>query len=259
MGTGSIAMLSIVAPLDMRQAALGGKQCMTQKGRIAAKPRKASGQLGPTRISTSPQGSVAEYQHVELPTDKEALEAYFALPFVRAFNDIKPLGDDVSIDAVTQNDTSDLDFKIVCKAADYLELAELNPRSEPFGRKAFTTGSLNTHDYAHWIYSKIINKKQKAYGATAHRTLLLLYSTHWQFLPGDSLIACVKSWCARGGVDFAGVFILNMIAGNHPIVETILPNLGPPPPPPNAFKKLRYWNLPPGNASWSIDTSAPVE
>lgn len=232
---------------------------MTQKGRTAAKPRKASGQLGPTRISTSPQGPVAEYQHVELPTDKEALEAYFALPFVRAFNDIKPLGDDVSIDAVTQNDTSDLDFNIVCNAADYLELAELNPRSEAFGRRAFETGSHNVHEYAHWIYSKIINKKQKAYGATAHRTLLLLYSTHWQFLPGDSLIACVKSWCARGGVDFAGVFILNMIAGNHPIVETIHPNLGPPPPSPNAFKKLRYWNLPPGNASWSIDTSAPVE
>ena len=232
---------------------------MTQKGRTAAKPRKASGQLGPTRISTSPQGPVAVYQHVELPADKEELEEYFALPFVRAFNDIKPLGDDALIEAVTQNDTSNLDFNIDCTAADYLELAELNPRSEAFGRRAFENGSLNVHEYAHWIYSKIINKKQRAYGTTAPRTLLLLYCTHWQFLVSENLVACLKSWCIRGGVDFAGVFMLNMIGGNHPVVETVHPNFGSPPPPPNAFKKLRYWNLQPGNASWSIDTSDLTE
>lgn len=235
---------------------------MTNKTRQVSKPKKATGQLGPTKISEAPElpeGQVAEYLHVELPSDKEELESYFALPFVSAFNETRPLGPDVTIDKITQNDTSDLDFNIVSPAADYLELAELNPRSEAFGRKAFQTGNLNTHEYGHWIYSKIINKKQKSYGSTAHRIFLLLYSTHWQFLPSENLVLCLKSWCARGGVDFAGIFIVNMVGGISPALYTIHPHVGPPPPPPNAFKKLRYSNLAPGNWSWSIDNSALEE
>ncbi len=184
---------------------------MIQKTRRVGKPIKTSGQLGPTKISGAPDEPIAEYQHVELPNDKEGLEAFFALPFVRAFNETRPLGDGISIDEITQNDTSDLDFRIASSAADYLELAELNPRSETFGRKAFQTGAISTHEYAHWIYSKLINKKQMSYGGTA--------------------------------------------GGNHPIIYTIHPHIGPPLPPPTAFRRLRYWNLPPGNASWLIDTT----
>jgi hypothetical protein len=223
------------------------------------KPKKASGELGLTKISGSSERPIAEYLHVELPSDKEELESYFAAPFVRAFNESRPLGHDVLIEAITQNDTSDLDFNVVCPAADYLELGELNPRSETFGRKAFQTGHFNTHEYAHWIYSKIINEKQRSYGSTSCRSFLLLYSTHWQFLTSQNVVACLRSWCVRGGVNFSGVFIMDMIGGTEPMITTIYPYSGPPLPPPKAFKKLQYWNLPPGNSSWSINALEHAE
>jgi hypothetical protein len=113
-----------------------------------------------------------------LPVDKEGLERYFAERFVEQFNVDRLLGPDVVISNVTQNGTADLDFSISSAVADYLELAELNPRSEAFGRAALRTGKLNVYQYARWVFFRVIQSKAKKYGNVASRTVLLLFVTH---------------------------------------------------------------------------------
>ncbi|HYM98377.1 MAG TPA: hypothetical protein VET25_01440, partial [Aestuariivirgaceae bacterium] len=92
-----------------------------------------------------PEGQVAELIPTVLPDDKEGLEEFFAKRFIEQFNHTLPLGAGVCIENPKQNDTSDLDFSITCPAADYLELAELSPQSEAFGRSALRDGRLNAY------------------------------------------------------------------------------------------------------------------
>lgn len=218
-------------------------------------PKKRSGEIGPTRITGGPLSITAEYQHIELPEDKEQLERFFAAPFVEHFNKTRPLGPDVSIDNLQQNDTSNLDFTISSTIAEYLELAELNPQSEAFGRKALRTGKLAIYEYSTWIYTRLIERKQKSYGQTAARTILLLYSTHWQFLPTKNVIDCVSSLCFYKGASFAAIFFMFTNGSDLVVTNRIHPYKGPIPDLPQTFRGLIGANLKPGAAQWTVDMS----
>jgi hypothetical protein len=210
-------------------------------------PKKSTGEIGVTRITQTSKGTAAELIHTELPANKEDLERYFAERFKERFNADYPMGPDNVIASLTQNDTSDLDFKIDCPLAGYLEVAELNPRSEAFGRAAYRTGTYNSYHYAHWIYFRIIKKKQRAYGAIAKKTLLLLYVTHWQFLPGQRLCECLQSFCLNEGCEFAAVFIFLTDGNNLQVNKKIHPYIGPSLHMPGAYKGFTCTNGAPGN------------
>ena len=166
--------------------------------------RKRTGEIGITKITKAPHGQIAEIVHTPLPDNKEALEEYFARRFVEKFNSELPLGPGVRIAAVVQNDTSDLDFAIESSIADYLEVAELNPRSEEFGRQAYETGVLDVYEYSKWVTSDLVMAKANRYGAAvAQRIILLLYVTHWQFFPSAALIKCLTSSVQQNGVQFS--------------------------------------------------------
>jgi hypothetical protein len=217
------------------------------------KPRKAVGEIGPTKITAGQRGMRAEIVESSLPTNKEDLEAKFATVFVEAFNAQRPCGPTATITNLTQNDTTDLDFRIKSDVADYLELAELNPRSESFGRTMYRTGKFNVYEYARWIYRRIIRKKQIAYGeTTAKRTILLLYVTHWQFLPTQNTVMCIRACCEMYGCQFASVILLFTNGGDLRAIEHIAPGKLVPPRKPKDFDKPAA-NLPPGNHSWTVN------
>jgi len=215
-------------------------------------PSKTVGEIGSTFVSVTPNGQRAKLIHRELPSSKEGLEKFFGEIFVNYFNSQKPLGDQVSISTFRQNETSDLDFSIECEIADYLELAELNPRSEEFGRHAYRTGRINVYDYARWIFFRIIKKKQRAYGVTSTRTLLLLYTTHWQFLPSQSVLECLTNLLQRSECKFAGVFILLTNGGDFTHARIVYPYRGPKLRPAKDFAAITTTNLQPGYDAWLI-------
>lgn len=216
---------------------------------MTKKPAKRTGEIGSTLVTPSPTGTTAVIIHAELPSIKENLETFFATLFVATFNQAKPLGPDVTISNLVQNDTSDLDFTITSSVADYLELAELNPQSEPFGRSAIKTGELNVYDYAKWIFLKIIRRKDIKYGPIiTRRAFLLLYATHWQFLIADPVIECLRSHVQGSGCGFAGVFILKTNGSDLNVIETVHPYFGPKFPKPSAYSRVKYFNLEPGQS-----------
>jgi len=195
----------------------------------------------------------AEQIQVPLPDDKAQLEKFFAERFVEQFNSESPLGSDVSISDVRQNETYDLDFSINCRIADYLELAELAPLNQEFGRASHRTGRLNIYTYARWIFFRVIKKKSRSYGIIARRTILLLYVTHWQFYPSERVVECLNSLVQHNGCDFAAVFVILTNGSDLRVLRPIHPYVGPPLRAPRAYEGFTLRNLEPGQFSWSID------
>jgi len=215
--------------------------------------KKTTGEIGFTRVTAGPEGTTVELISTDLPSNKEELEFYFCQRFIDAFNATRPLGPTVSIESPEQMDTSDLDFRIKCAAADYIEEAELNPRSEEFGRTAHRTGKLNVYEYAKWIYMRVIKKKMLKYGTDlSGRVILLLYVTHWQFLPSQSVIDCVRAIIAKDGCTFAAVFLLLTDGKELKVTEQLHPFNGLLPHKPAAYKGITLTNLEPGNISWKV-------
>lgn len=220
--------------------------------RVLAVARKRTGEIGITKITAGPQGRTAEVIHTPLPDNKEDLEDYFARRFVEKFNSELPLGPGVRIEGVVQNDTSDLDFSIESPIANYLEVAELNPRSQKFGRQAYETGVLDVYEYSKWVTSDIVIAKANRYGADVSRsTILLLYVTHWQFFPSDALIKCLTSSVLQNGVQFAAIFILQGSGGELNILYQILPYEGSSLPSPRQFRGSKCQNFEPGKSEWN--------
>jgi hypothetical protein len=223
---------------------------------MSEKPKKSTGEIGVTNVMAGPDGQIVELIHTELPTDKESLEDFFALRFVKTFNETLPLGLDIVISGYKQNTTADLDFDITCPCADYVELAELNPRSERFGRSALKDGNFNVYEYSKWIFSRIIKKKSTSYGPeVAGRTILLLYATHWQFYPCDALIECIRSHIQVHGCTFSAVFFLWTDGTHFQILKLAHPYIGPKLPKPSDYSHLTYRNIPPGQNSFAPASS----
>jgi hypothetical protein len=220
---------------------------------VADGPRKHTGEIGATRLTTGPDGMRAEVMHTHLPSQKEDLESFFATRFRDQFNATKPLGNEIEIAELGQNDTSDLDFKITCPVAEYLELAELNPRSEEFGRLAYRTGKLDVLVYSKWVYRRIIRKKARHYGAVSNRTMLLLYITHWQFLPSQRVLECLRSYCHHEGCAFAAVFFLITDGTHLRVIEVLHPYMGPSLALPKHYSEVTLTNLPPGQYQWRVE------
>jgi hypothetical protein len=214
-------------------------------------PKKPTGEIGGTRITAGPDGQTAEIMHADLPESKEQLEATFANIFVQAFNEQRPLGPDVQISNLMQNQTNDLDFSILSSFADYIELAELNPRSEAFGRTALKTGVFNVYEYARWIFWRIIRKKARLYGQLSQRAILLLYVTHWQFVTSQRINECLKSFSQNDGCNFAAVFILLTNGSDLRAIELVHPYAGPPLPAPSKYSGFKFQNFEPGRHSWT--------
>lgn len=217
------------------------------------RPRKNTGEIGVTKITQAADRLDAEVIPVSLPSDKEGLERFFAVRFVDQFNVARPLGPQTAISGLIQNDTSDLDFAIECQIADYLELAELNPMSQPFGRAAYKTGKINVYDYARWVFFRVISKKARNYGVTAGRTILLLYVTHWQFYPSDRTIECLNSMVSYNGCAFAAVFVMLTNGSDLRILRPVHPYAGPTLPAPSKYAGFTLTNLEPGRHSWQVD------
>lgn len=216
--------------------------------------KKPSGQIGGTRITHSAdKGLSAGLEPIALPGMKAEFEDYFAKRFVPAFNRVLPLGPDVKIEDLKQNEEDGLDFRIGRSVADYLVLGEMAPRSTEFGRAALETGEINVYDFSKWIWQKVIEQKAKKYGSlSTRRALLLLHTSYWQFFPHEQLIKCLQSTLVKQGCPFRGVLMLMAGAMDLSHITTIHPYDGEPLPPPRDFLGDLYVNQKPGTNSVNL-------
>jgi hypothetical protein len=217
-------------------------------------PKKQTGEIGPTLITAGADGKQqAQIISTPLPSDKEGLEKFFADKFVEAFNRQDPFSDGAKIVDRVQHDTSDLDFLLKgLRVAKYLELAEVNPRSEEFGRSMHASGVANVFECASWICENIVFAKMQKYGATTSgETILLLYSTWSEFLLSQGIMDCVRGLIQGRSCTFAGVFVLITNGQDLIFLETMHPSKARLPP--ASYKDTKMQNLEPGKTEWAIE------
>lgn len=200
-------------------------------------PKKPSGEIGLTKITATSGGQKAELIPVTLPEDKEGLERYFADRFIFQLNKDDALGNKITI--IQQNDTSDLDFNISGSPANYLELAEVAPYSEEFGRSALSGKEIRVYDYSKWIWKQIIGKKQERYGEVCKNTILLLYITRWEFFISQTVLHCLIWTLKNKGCHFHAVYLMQSGGEDLNLVYSLYPN-SLAPDHPRKFKDNRY-------------------
>lgn len=224
-------------------------------------PRKPAGEVGTTIVSVQGDGTqAATLIPANLPNDKAALELHFAESFVGAFNEghlsNATKAPDLKIEIVSQLGTEDLDFKILSPLGEYLELAEIAPIGEAFGRHAIKTGHFHVLEMARWVYRTLIKRKGIKYGPDlAGRTVLLLYVANWQFFISDNTVKCLNSLRSTNGCRFSAVYLTQGNGADLTVLYQIWPYDGPPLPSPKAFAELKLMNGEPGKSSWSVDFS----
>jgi hypothetical protein len=210
-------------------------------------PRERNtGDTGITKISVDPSGAVIFKKiSADIPKQKEEAEMYFAERFISFFNKNNCI-DGVRISDFSQNNSDDIDFKITCEIANYLELAETTPLNTDFGKKGFEDGKFCSIEYGDWIFNSIIKKKSNKYGLLSNNIILLIYQTHEKFQLSQFLIEYLCSLCSHNIHNFKAIFIFMTTGGSREealeITEKIWP-LEKSFPSPDSYPKSEYINL----------------
>lgn len=208
--------------------------------------KKPSGTIGSTKFSFDGKGSVEVSPPVpNLPSSKEELEALFAEKFVMAYNKRLPFGPGTEIASFEQLDTSDLDFKVKCSIASYLELAEVLPFGTEVWRRAKGSGEIEVYALSKWIFENIVKRKAKKYGALAAEIILLIYVTHRELAFGELLKECLRSFFLHEGGWFRAIFTVHTDGEDRADLDVLHPTFGERPATPRHYLEKYYYYLAP--------------
>src|SRR5665213_107303 len=171
--------------------------------------KKPIGESGPVRVSHSADGDTTiEWQKIEYPAEKKDQELAIATSFVSAQNAAQ--GSEWNLNPLKEDD---FDFEI--KNANnerYLELQEIvipgKKRGPPYatGEQVIQPGK-----FAKTILSAIASKAIK-YPNTLSRPLdLLIYTTHWRFVPNKSVLQLVSDGIHKSSYPFSRIYFFNRL------------------------------------------------
>jgi hypothetical protein len=165
-------------------------------------------------------GIGAEVQPIVLPNDKEAIEADIVRIFSKNIND--PF---FKFTNAQQNKPDDFDFTIQTDHGPcYLELAEFAPLSGARGGYESAPNEYGVGDMADKILS-VISKKAEHYAGYKKRDLVLLvYITHFAFLPSESVITVVRHELLKMQLPFERVYFFLSIDGETGVVWKLRPS-----------------------------------
>lgn len=156
-------------------------------------------------MSGGSSGASAEFQPIELPHDKAGIETRMAEGFIRAatFQALLPF----RVQTIVPNAENDFDFNLeTSHGPKVLELVEIAPLQQLGGSYDSATGVIKSYPFAEQVLRVILGKSGH-YGSRPPVGLhLLLYITHWAFLPGDAITSLLQYWCLRQQHGFEGIY-----------------------------------------------------
>jgi predicted CopG family antitoxin len=181
--------------------------------------KKPTGQIGGWVLSSD---NAPTFKPIEFSSNKEEIERKIFEYFFDYFNSNLPFGDDNKIEGYVQQGTNDLDYRIDCRFASYLELTEFKPERQSFSDDLKNYGKRRLWVLAEYIHKELINKKSKKYGALSNDVILVIYSTQQQYkLLG--LEDVMESICFFKGCQFRAVFLLTPFSANFAHVSLVHP------------------------------------
>lgn len=181
-------------------------------------PRKPTGETGPVRMFMGPQGATAEFQKFAFPTQKDEIEALIAGDFLRMAESLLPF----RVASHSQNKQNDFDFVIETSVGQkYLELAEVALLKS--GSYSAAPSSYKPYDFAQEMLQLVLRKSAHYGGHPPQGLNLLLYITHWAFIPSDSAISLLQYWTLKNAHGFEGIYLYGPISPGDGIPFLIYP------------------------------------
>ena len=182
--------------------------------------KRPIGESGPIRVTHSGDDPLVTWLRIRFPSDKAAQEMMIASAFAKELSAKE--GVEWSVDQLREYD---LDFLLRSKTEQrYLELQEIiippPKRGLPYASREQV---IKSGKFADTIMSNI-RKKAFKYPKALGRVLdLMIYNTHWRFLPNRIVLQLVAFALASIEHPFSRVYQLSMISETQAAVETIFP------------------------------------
>ncbi len=170
---------------------------------MGGRVRKPSGRTGPFEVQYDGAASLdLKWNRIPFPETKEEIEACVVQGFLGTAIWQGILSRGVR---AAQNPTDDFDF---CLDGDgscrYLELMEVAPLDGPYASAA---GSYRPYEMAREIVDNIHKKSERYAGvARCEKISLLLYLTHWAFVPNGTTIALMQYGCSEEPHSFEAIY-----------------------------------------------------
>jgi hypothetical protein len=181
------------------------------------KSRKPTGTIGAIQMGRNAAGeNFASFDSQSLSKDKEVVEGSIVKAFFHAMSTLIAERPFLLSDPV-QNEESSLDFTVTTPTgpAD-LELVEVVPE-----RYEKASAMFKPYDLATFILGRIRGKSSH-YGMKRDK-YLLVYVTHWAFIPCDNTFKCVQYWCREAPPAFKEVYFFMPAQEGDGIVRWIYP------------------------------------
>jgi hypothetical protein len=183
--------------------------------------QKPIGETGPVRVTHSKSDPLVTWEKIRFPSDKAAQEMLVASAFVEALNAKE--GTTWSINRLEENDF-DFDLR-QGEEQRYLELQEIiippAKRGTPYSSREQVIVSAKFSDT---ILSEIRKKSAKYPRTLGHPLDLLIYVTHWRFLPNQTVQRLVAHHLKHNDHPFARVYELQMLTEKDGTIERLFPN-----------------------------------
>jgi hypothetical protein len=183
--------------------------------------RKPIGEDGPLRISAPDGKTLIDWRKIEHPPEKQEQEFATASSFITALNTVTN-----SSWKILPLEENDFDFEMQSdNEKRYLELQEVIIPGKKHG-PPYTPGEqvIDEQKFANTILASIDSKALKYPKKLGQALDLLIYNTHWRFLPNEAVLKLVAYGLKSRELPFAHVHFFHRLDQPSGRTTLLFPN-----------------------------------
>lgn len=159
--------------------------------------RKPKGVLGPISAKVvAPDVIDVSFEQIHFPKGKDDTETFVVVRFLRSADKAfrASTGHPFFIANPRKNTLDDFDFDVDTPIGPaYLELMEVAPLEKTQGGYAGAPASYKPYEFAEYVTAKVMKKSAHYPTHLGRELFLLLYSTHWGFVPSKSTFLILRN------------------------------------------------------------------
>jgi hypothetical protein len=152
---------------------------------------KPSGTSGFFQVRANEQGDISgAFVPTPYSTEKAEIERQMVVSFISSMNkNLATSCEEFFLSNPKQNQENNIDFTVDSpNGLAYLELMEIAPLKGPY---TTAPSSYKPYEFAKAVLAGIKQKSDHYAGTQGRDIFLLLYITHWSFIPSSSTLACL--------------------------------------------------------------------
>lgn len=186
-------------------------------------PKKPQGFNAVTKIIGVEGGpAILEHQTISLPGHKSAAEQTIIKIFAASLPKMPSGTAPIELLDYRQKDENDLDFQITTPEGNFdMELTEFAPLKALKARYENAPNSYRLGDLADLLFDCVTAKNK--YGKSGMKKILLVYVTHFAFLPCPDVLELVRSKLSAVGHEFKKIMFFAPVEPEFGIVEPLYP------------------------------------